>query len=196
MNMKSYQKTLAGIIAGLALLGIALAVSGCGGSTGSSANYSVVSTSFSGANITYEYPKGYQMPPGGAGDTSITYMHYLGKVESYNADAMFFIETSNLTTGHTASMLLDQDVTSIIQNTTEFHLIRRAPVKVDGASGEMLAFSASFQTTPLTSENNTTWVAYVARGDRVWQLGVMANTDLGATAENEYKHLISTFTFN
>ena len=60
----------------------------------------------------------------------------------------------------------------------------------------MLAFTASFQTTPLTSANNTTWVAYVARGDRVWEMGVMGNTDLGATAENEYQHLISTFTFN
>jgi hypothetical protein len=192
--MKKYLNTWVGLAAGLALFGIVLAAAGCGGGA-SSGDYSLVTTAFSGANITFEYPNAYQMPPGGNGDTSITYLHYLGQVETYNADAMFFIETDNVTAGQSAASMMDQSVTAIMKSSMGFQLIKRTTAKVAGYKAEMLAFTATFADTPLSSTTTTTWVAYFVRGDRVWEMGVMANSDLADTARSEYQHLVDTFSF-
>ena len=191
--MKKGLKTAFALVIALALLGLPLTLAGCGGGSG---KYTAVTTAFSGATVTYEYPDGYQMPPGGPGDTSITYMHFLnGQVEQYNADVMFFIETANLTPGHTASDQMDSDISSIMQNTQGFRLIKRATTKVLGYDAQLLAFTATFVDTPLTSTTATTWVTYFARDGKVWELGAMANSDIGDTAQTVQQHLVDTFKF-
>ncbi len=190
--MKTYLKTVIGLAAGLALAALVFAVGGCGGA---SDNYTRVQTTLSGADITYEYPADYQMPPGGIGDNAITYLHYLGKVQVYNADTMLFIETDNITPGQTAATMMEQSITSIRNTSVDFSLIKRTTTTVAGYDAELLAFTTTFTDTPLTSVTVTAWVAYFTRGDRVWEIGVMADADLGSHAETEYRHLVGSFTF-
>jgi hypothetical protein len=191
--MKKGLKISFALVITLALLGLPLTVAGCGGGSG---KYTAVTTTFSGASISYEYPDGYQMPPGGPGNTSITYMRFLGgQVEQYNADVMIFIETANLTPGHTESDQMDSDVASIMQSTQNFRLIKRATTKVLGYNAQLLAFTATFVDTPLTSTTTTTWVTYVERDGKVWELGAMANSDIGDTAQTVHNHLVDTFKF-
>ncbi len=192
--MKHRLAIVLALTAALALVGVALALAGCSG--GSSSNYTQERTTLSGADIAYEYPTGYQMPSGGIGVNAVTYLHYLGKVEMYNADVMLFIETDNITPYQTAADMLEQSITAIMKNTQGFQLIKRTTTKVAGYDAELFAFTATFSDTPLDSTTTTTWVAYFTRGDRVWELGVMADSDIGDVAKTEYQHLVDSFSFN
>jgi hypothetical protein len=193
--MKPYRYILLGLGAVLMLGMLLLGAAGCGGPR---SDYTPVTTAFSGANITYEYPKTYEMPPGGPGDNSITYLRYVDSANAtsqYVADRMIFIETQPLDPDTGAAALMDQDIGTIMQNGLNFQLVKRTTTRVAGIGAELLAFTMDFPSSPLTDETATTWVAYFEHGDNIWEIGVMANASLGDAAETDFKHLVASFSF-
>ena len=190
--MKRYLERLGCLAMVVILGGLVIAAAGCGRSGG---DYSLVQTAFSGADIIYSYPDTYRMPPGGPGNSSLTYLRYLGKVEDLDSDRMIFIETLPPAGAGDAAAQMDKDLNSILDSTLDFRLIKRTTTSVAGYDAELLAFSATFPDTPLTSRTTTTWVAYFFRDGLIWEMGVMTNADLEGAAEADFKALVASFAF-
>ena len=148
-----------------------------------------------GENVTFTYPESYTAPPDGPGDNAVTYRHFVGDPADFKADRMIFIETQPISLSDSAETLLDQDLGNILQSGPDFKLIKRTTRKIDGQTASLVAFTQTFPTVALTSQTTTTWVAYLVRGDTIWQLGVMANADLGDAAEQDFKTFTSSFKF-
>jgi hypothetical protein len=179
------------LIIAAVLAAMPFAAAGCG----SGGDGNAVQTTLSGADIAYSYPKGYEMPPGGPGDSAITYLRYIGDIEDYEADRMLFIETEPLPEDTSAADMLQQSISAILSISMNFQLIKRTTTKVAGYHAELLAFTSTFGNTPLTSTTTTTWVAYLEREGLVWEMGAMTNADLEGAAEADFKHLTDSFSF-
>jgi hypothetical protein len=186
--MKYGWKYLSLLLAVIVLAGI---LAGCGaGSTGTTTTIALA-----GENVTFTYPEGFTAPPNGPAENAITFRHFVGDPADFMADRMIFIETQTISPSDSAESLLDEDLGNILQSGPDFSLIKRTTLKIDGQTASLLAFTQTLPTLALTSQTTTTWVAYLARGGTIWQMGVMTNADLGDIAEQDFRSFTSSFKF-
>ena len=191
--MKYSRKSCLALLLAVVLVGLLGGSVGCG-ARGETAVVSATVT-LSDQNVTFSYPQEYTAPPNGPNNNAITYRHFVGDPADLQADRMIFLETQPLTEDVTPESLLDQDMGTIMQSGMDFRLVKRTTLKIDGRDAFLFAFTMTFPSGPLTSQETTTWVAYLAYGDSIWQLGVMTNADLVNAAEQDFKSFTGSFKF-